>query len=164
MNHNDYMKCIGTIINNLLSLPNGSEKETMLFAQFLTIRLAYQNGTDSEELVEIIKFDDEKMEIESDIPYSEIESYRSIRLDRFRIYELEWHVFKTGDYVNSSPFSLARMNIYENDLSFEIFMPFSIVITNAIKQLQSILGQLDDMDDEWENDFMILLEEYQDQL
>ena len=141
----------------------GSELETMLFAQYLTLRLAYQNGIDSEILLEIIKIDDENMVMKSDIPHSEIQSFRSKRIDRFSDYESDWNIFKSGNWVNTSPFSFARMTIYGYDsTSFEIFMPFSQAVVVTIKQFQSLIGTLEDIDDEWENDFMVLLEEYHD--
>jgi len=165
MNYEEYVMCVGIVLNNLLTLQIGSELETMLFAQYLTLRLAYQNGIDSEILLEIIKIDDENMVMKSDIPHSEIQSFRSKRIDRFSDYEGDWNGFKSGSWVKTSPFDSARMIIYgEDSLSFDVYLPFSTAVVGAVKQLQDLIGKLDDIDDEWENDFMLLLEEYQDQL
>ena len=155
-----YANCIGIVLKDLHTVKVGNQLEMMIFAQYLSIRLAFQNGIKSENLIDLMRIEDDKMDTESDLPNYEIQSFRSKRFERFSEYECDWNIFKSDDWGNTSPFSFARHKIYGKDsLSFDIVFPFMTAIVSAIKQLQIVVGELKNIDDEWNHELLPLLEQ-----
>lgn len=160
LSQEEYIYCIGTVLNDLQTFKMGDQLEMMIFAQYLTIRLAFQNGINPEKIIELMEIEDERMYAERGLPNDEIHSFLLKRFKRFGEYESDWSIFISGDWVKTNPFSFARHQIYgSNSLSFDIVLPFSSAVVSAIKQLQSVIGQLEDKVDEWNDEFLPLLED-----
>ncbi|MEA2095710.1 MAG: hypothetical protein U9P73_03305 [Candidatus Cloacimonadota bacterium] len=165
MNHDIYAMCYNTAMQELLSIKGCDAVELMIFTQFLTLRLAYQAGINSNKLLKIVKLDDKKKKKDWGFAEEILQNYLSVRLDRFSLYEVDWKLFKSGEWVDIGPFVLARKTIYgHNSTHPNIYIPYITAVVASINRLECIIGELKDVEDEWEDDFMVLLEEYHDYL
>jgi len=147
--------CVNYIIQELTTTINcdtADHKEILYLAQFITVRIAYQNNYRVRELLFFLDELDSVLIVNTNFSEIDMERTKKERLKRFTQYELDWKWL-----LNSTPmiFPNARHNIYKDEAnSFEVAPDYTLLIGIILRHVQDVIGNIKYYDDNWEKDIL----------
>jgi hypothetical protein len=139
---------LGSIQSNSVNIP-----EAIILSQYIPIRLAYQNGKSSIDLINFLNIEDTFMERNEHLPQSEINEFKVSREKRFKEYEDDWELMIRKS--QGPIFYHARYNIFGDEAdSHNIFIEFPLAIATSIRLARDKIGAIKFGPDNWVSDFL----------